>query len=287
MSEEKIINQEQNPQVEEHKEFLENYDIEKAPTTPVECKSWLADGIDKGILVYNGMQGTDASVDAVNKVYKAIEALRDRYNGVVKQEYLKDLKTKPEPLMAAIRSPFYKTVRIKDDPKEDIKTITKEEVERRVNPIDLDKFCGKTTGKDHVWVARMKTLWLAFIARGIFEKLPDDASEETIKKALTDFEDCDFMKEVGNMKAVGVNLTSNTKLETRLSECVAAMIGEEYSPKLKDVRYILQVYTKRSTKKGEENTVVYCKEKPFADIIMDVCRRIVCNIDYKDSYKIK
>lgn len=263
--------------------YIEETAITKVPEKTDEAKIFLINSIDRGVGLYNTMMGTEASADDVNKTFAHIKGLEEKYNSLSKNEKMKDLKGKRNTMMSAIKSPFYPTVRVRNGKKDD-PTIKTENVERRINLIELNKLCGKDgMGKDTSWITKQKGLWLHFIARGIYDKLPDDVGEEIAKKALTDFSDCDFMK---NMKE---ELTSNGKLEIALKQLITAMVGEEFKPKMKDVRYIMQAVCKRSNKAGKENenTITYVKEKGFSDLILDVLRRIVCSVEYKDDYKVK
>lgn len=266
-------------------EFVTTYEPEKAPQKAEEAKVYLVNAIDEGIKLYNSIIGTsEAKAEDTAKVFKGIKALEDKYNTVSKTEYQENKKIAPEgAMMAAIKDPTYPTVRVRNVKSDDgVIRLAAGNVNKTINLISLHKFCGGI-GVDHAWVNGAKKMWLSFVARGVFEKLPDDADEDAIKKALTDFLDCDFMKGIAKAKTAGKNLTSNTKLLENLTELIKRMIGEEYKPLTHDVRYILQAYSMKDRK--EMLSVKYCTEKGFADILLDVCRRIVCNEAYKDNYK--
>lgn len=269
------------------KAYFEKYSTEKTPEATDEAKIYLVTAIEDGVKLYNSLISSDeAKAEDTVKVFKAIKSFEDKYNSLSKDEYMRDKKVAPEgAMMAAIKDPTYAAVRVRNAKDDDGNPkLANDTVNKTINLIALHKFCGGI-GVDTGWVNSAKKLWMLLIARGVFEKLPDDASEETIKNALTSFVDCDFMKTTAKMKALGKSLTSNTKILEKLAELINRMIGEDFKPLTNDVRFILQTYCQKDRR--NEATVKYCTEKGFADILLDVCRRMVCGIQYKDSFKLK
>lgn len=288
--------------------LLAEYEENKKPTGEVETIAWADDGVNKLLSTYNDLKNSDAPADEVGKVYARLTELRDVYNDAVKEKHYKDIKGKSDAMMFAIHNPHYRIIKIKHGSKKDNFKELREMADKRIDLLKLNEMCKGSFGAKQSWVAELHKAWLALLARGKLETLSEEVKPEEIQAvkagkkmsdekakqeilgerfsaALKEFEQCDFVKSVDNKYQMGINLLSNGKLEERLVNTVKAMIGDSeetkpYMPRLRDVRYLLKVYAKRSKKK--ENGIEYIKEKEFADILMDMLRCNVCGIDYED-----
>lgn len=293
--------------------LIQEYALDKKPTGDAEVIAWCSAGFDKILAAYNDVKGTDASAKEVGEVFKHIETLRDEYNKASRDKHYKDIKGKSESMMYAINNPHYKTIKIVHGKKNDNFKELRGEADKRIDLLKVNELCKGTFGAKSSWAAELHKTWLAFLARGVVETVNEEVKPEEIQAvkagkkmsdekakqeivgerfsiALKDFEQCDFVKSIDNKYQRGINLLSNSKLEEFLVNTVKAMIGDseemkQYMPRLRDVRYILKVYAKRSRK--QENGIEYVKEKEFADMIMDILRCKVCGIDYTDIIKIK
>lgn len=292
--------------------LVKEYAPENKPDNEIEAITWSEAGIDKILAAYNELKGTDAPAKELGEVYHRIEALRDIYNQAACEKHMKDVKQQHDGMMWVINNPHYRIIKIKHGKQADDFKEIKEKADRRVDLLKLKKFCGEKFGADATWAAKLHQAWLVFQARGVLDTVSEEVTPEEIKaakvggmsdddakkkvigerfgKALKTFDQCDFVKRIDNMYQGGVSLMSNGRLEEFIVATVKAMIGDseenkKYMPRLKDVRYILKVYTKRSRK--DENTVEYVKEREFSDIIMDILRCRVCGIEYTDRVNVK
>lgn len=291
--------------------LLAEYEENKKPTGEVETIAWADDGVNKLLSTYNDLKNSDAPADEVGKVYARLTELRDVYNDAVKEKHYKDIKGKSDAMMYAIHNPHYRIIKIKHGTKKDNFKELREMADKRIDLLKLNEMCKGSFGAKQSWVAELHKAWLALLARGKLETLKEEVtaaeiqavktanaskkmSDEKAKQevlgerfsaALKEFEQVDFIKKVDNKYQLGIDILSNKKLEELLVSTVKAMVGDgeetkPYMPRLRDVRYLLKVYAKRSKKK--ENGVEYIKEKEFADILMDMLRCNVCGIDYED-----
>lgn len=293
------------------KALMEEFSEAKKPSKSADAMTWCEAGIDKILSAYNDLKGTDAASKDVGEVYARIDALKAAYNESSCVHHMEEIKSQQGSMMYTINHPRYKIVKIKKGTKNSGFKESKDSADRRIDLLKLNEFCGGTAGgfgADMKWVMTMTDTWTTFQAWGVIDGISEEitAAEISATKADSKMSDDDakkqimasriskaltphFGKEYADKVAADGGISNGT-LEKMLRKTVAQMIGsseemKQYMPRMRDVRYILKVYAKRSRK--QENTTEYPKFKEFADMIMDILRNKVCGVEYKDITRTK
>lgn len=293
------------------KALMEEFSEAKKPSKSADAMTWCEAGIDKILSAYNDLKGTDAASKDVGEVYARIDALKVAYNEAACVHHMEEIKGQQNSMMYTINNPHFKIIKVKHGNKKNGFKESKDKADRRVDLLKLQEFCGGTAGgfgADMKWIMTMTDTWIYFQTRGVIDGISEEitAAEISATKADSKMSDDDakkqimasriskaltphFGKEYADKVAADGGISNGT-LEKMLRKTVAQMLGsneemKQYMPRMRDVRYILKVYAKRSKK--EENTVDYTKFREFADMIMDILRNKVCGVEYKDITRTK
>lgn len=216
---------------------------------------------------------------AENETVNAREFLAEAVNGytaIAREECFKALKATDDPMLEAIKQLTFPTIKAVEkkvgEEKEKIPVMSIEDIEKPIDLLRLDKFCGGI-GKDSNWAhIAQKFNYLLTVQKAIDLGLKPN-------EAVKDY----AMSDVARDFDMGKTPTSNTNMLKTLQRVVTAMIGEEYKALSHDVKYLLSVFTKKNNRKVL--TVTCANHKNFTMYIAEVCHRIVTDAKYGVEYK--
>lgn len=192
-----------------------------------------------------------------------------------------------DPMRAACEKLEYATIAVKDE-KTDEDSIPVRRLTSRTRPIDLldlhklakDRGLGGI-GVNHDWNAYVQKLNLLMTVLTAKELgVPADRMKE--------INDSYNMSVIAHSIELGENPTSNTKMLKTLTTVVRAMIGEEYKPISKDVKFVEYAYRKKSRR---ALTITVANHKTMRNLLMEVCNRLITDgvydVDCKEIKKQK
>lgn len=198
------------------------------------------------------------------------------------------LKDKPQPMLEAIKSYGFKTLKHKDSAESGSNIKTREiiEAERQFDLREFDAFCGYKVSADKNWhnfAERMNMLCAIHVANEL--KVDDLAS---IGKSYFISKTKDAIKLAEENSDVA-NPISNTQMLKMLQQVLDKIIYEDnngknkYQAKSQDVAWLLFTYGRKDSK--GRLTLKLADHKQFRKVLADVLHRIVTNTNYKIAYK--
>lgn len=209
------------------------------------------------------------------KIAEAIEEAVNKYTEVSQRECFTALKASADPMLEAVKTLQFDTIRTHDR-KEGESKIPVREIMPSLKYIDLaklHKFVDGGIGVEKDWVHKAEKanqLMTARVAVQLGNK-PDEIWDSY------------YMTDIARKMKLGETPTSDTQILKLLTTVVQAMIGTAYKPLSKDVKYLCFVYSK----KGKAALSVSCaKHNQFRQYLMEICNRIVCDKVYTVDYKI-
>lgn len=200
----------------------------------------------------------------------------DLWNYLKEFEIFETLKKEEDVMLAAVKMYSLPVLRAVDkkDKNSSVTSTALKESEKAIDLGKLYKYCDGI-GKNAEWIDHAERLNL------IMTKW---AAEEV--GSTQDFSDYFYSKTAETFRfGTEAKVTSNTSLLKALKLVVAEMIGEEFNVISYDVNFMKTVFGK----KGKEKlTVTAATHKQMRGILLDICHRIVMNVDaYKVDYKKK
>lgn len=213
--------------------------------------------------------------DVSAKLNDEIEQTVNEYTSIAREECFSALKMTDDPMLEAIKTLTYPSIRAKDtkqgDEKVPVRTI--EDVEKSIDLLKLHKYIGNDgIGKDKEWAYKIEKLNLLM----------------TCQKAVDlginpkDISDSYAMSEISRQIDMGKTPCSKTNILKTVQSIVTAMIGEEYKVTSHDVNFLMSVY---SRKNRAALTVSCANHKYMRQYMAEICHRIVLNKSYAIEYK--
>ena len=199
-----------------------------------------------------------------------------------------DLKTKEKPMLEAIKTYGFKTLKHKDSAESGSTIKTREivEAERQFDLREFDAFCGYTVSANKNWsnfAERMNMLCAIHVANELkVENLAEIGTSYFISKTK------DAIKLAAENAEVA-NPISNTQMLKMLQQVLDKIIYEDndgknkYQAKSQDVAWLLFTYGRKDSK--GRLTLKLADHKQFRKVLADVLHRIVTNTNYKVAYK--
>lgn len=182
-----------------------------------------------------------------------------------------------DPMYEACKILRYPIIRIKDERVEDseqtIRVIV--DAEKQIDLGRLHKFCNPVgIGHDKNWIFKLEKFNMLMTAQvatdlGINPKeINDSYAMSDISKAID----------------LGKNPTSNTNMLKNLTAIIQDMIGPDYKPISRDVKFLQYVYGK----KGKSALSVVCANHRYMrNYVMEICHRLITGKQYDIQYKMK
>jgi len=195
------------------------------------------------------------------------------YTSISRDNCFETLMTAEDPMLAAVKTLEYPTIRIvdkKDENKTPIRSI--EDSSKYIDLLKLHRKVKGGIGKSDNWHLVIEKLNLLMTAQKAIDLGINPKS----------INDSYAMSDLAKAIDLGQNPTSKTKILATVQSVVTAMIGEEYKAKSHDVNFLLSVYSKKSRK---ALTVTCANHKYMRQYMMEICHRIVTNGSYAIDYK--
>jgi hypothetical protein len=194
------------------------------------------------------------------------------------------LRSKSEPMKAAIEQLEIATIKSKENKDKDTGTITYtlEPATKQVDLVAFDEFCQREKldiTPDRLWKYKVEKFCLL-----VTYKVMKDFGLDTKK-----LESTYYISDVANQIDMGKTPTSNTAMLKQLQTIVDAMIyeaeGEKntYKATSHDVKYIVAVMTRRSKSK----VIAAPNPSTMHTLVMDVLNRIITDGAYSVDYVTK
>lgn len=224
------------------------------------------------------------SFSQVGKCKEAFDIAIKEYNELAIIQDFITLRSKSEPMKAAIEQLSIATIESKQnkDKESGIITYTLEPAIKQIDLVAFDEFCER----EKMNIAYKKD-WKYLIEKFcllITYKIMKDLNCDTNK-----LENTYFISDIARQIDLGKTPISNTALLKQLQTIVDAIIYEEengkntYKVTSYDVNYVIATMTRR----GKSGTVVSPKPSTMHMIVMDVLHRIITDGDYKVEYVTK
>lgn len=213
--------------------------------------------------------------DIAVKLNEKIDETVNEYTSIAREECFNALKATEDPMMEAVKTLVYPTIRAKDTKQGDEKIPVRvlEDVEKPIDLLKLHKFVGGDgIGKDENWSHLIEKLNYLLTCR--------KAAELGVKptKIIDNYAMSDIAKKID----MGETPYSKTALLKALQTVVTAMIGAEYKVSSHDVGYLTSVY---SRKNRVALTVSCANHKYMRQYMAEICHRIVLGKSYDLEYK--
>lgn len=218
---------------------------------------------------------TKDSLSAVQEIEDDIAEVIKRYGAVSKDECFSALLRSDDPMLAAVKQLTYRVIKTKDVAIEGSKLKRREivDAEKAIDLRDLHKKAIHGIGKNPQWVYAVEKMNCLMTFR-VCKDLGINP-----KGVKDNYYMSDFAKQID----LGKTPDSNTAVLKLLTQIVAMMIGGEFKPVSKDVKYLDHIYSK----KGKKALAVSCANHGnFTSYIAEICHRIVCNKVYDVEYKV-
>lgn len=255
---------------------------EVSKLSKAECKAFA----HEGSTAYTEMVQEGKFEEAV-KLDELIREAVKRYNAIAQTECFTRLLSTEDPMLEAVKSLVYPTIRVSDGKTKDEAKLPYREIKDSVDNIDLLKLneaAGKAKvngyiGKDPLWEGYVEKFNFHMTARAAKRVIK---TGENLTQVLKSISDTYAMAKIARDIDYGKDPTSNTKLLATFQTVVNAMIGEEYKATSHDVRFLCDVYARKDR---HSLTVLAPKHGIFRSYIAAILHSIVTGEDYSISFK--
>lgn len=222
--------------------------------------------------LYN-KQMMESKLDDAAKTNAEMKKVIDEYTQIQTDDVFIHCRQSDDPMLEACRILRYPIIKIKDGTIEGSELKKREivDAEKQIDLAKLHKFCNGI-GHDQKWIYKLEKFNMLLTAQvatnlGIDPKTVHDSyAMHAISKSI------DF----------GKNPTSNTNILKNLTQLIHDMIGEDYKPISRDVKYLQYIYGK----KGKSALTVVCANHRFMrNYVQEICHRLITNKAYTVDYK--
>lgn len=213
--------------------------------------------------------------DIAVKLNEKIDETVNEYTSIAREECFNALKATEDPMMEAVKTLVYPTIRAKDTKQGDEKIPVRvlEDVEKPIDLLKLHKFIGGDgIGKDSKWAHLIEKLNFMMTC----QKATDLGIDPT------SINDSYAMSDIARQIDMGKTPCSKTNILKTIQSIVTAMIGEEYKATSHDVAFLMSVY---SRKNRAALTVSCANHKYMRQYMAEICHRIVLGKSYAIEYK--
>lgn len=215
------------------------------------------------------------SIKVLNDTKDAIDKSIKNYGTAVKVATFEAILEKDGNIIVNAASLHHFDALSVKDVKDEFGHVSKEISTRmtQIDPLELQKYAGKTIGEDKNWVWTCERLnFRLTLAVGKNLGLTENQLKN-INDSYSFSKLCEDLRNAGNLEDISktADPTSKTQLLKSLNVLVAQMVGKDFKGSSHDVSYLLAT----QTKKGKAAlSVTAATHKAFRMIIMD----ILCNI---------
>lgn len=193
------------------------------------------------------------------------------------QEQMDDVfihcRSSENPMFEACRILTYPIIRVKDVSVDGTELKKREivDADKQIDLAKLHKFCDGI-GHDTSWIFKLEKFNMLLTAQ-VAQNLGIDP--KTVHDSYA-------MNSISKDIDLGKNPTSNTNLLKTLTTIIQAMIGEDYKPISRDVKYLQYIYGK----KGKSALTVVCANHRYMrNYVQEICHRLITDKAYTVDYK--
>lgn len=204
----------------------------------------------------------------------------DQYNDLQEADVLTALYKQDRPLLAAAVALKYPKVGYKDvSVDEDDPNITERQISWKAAYINTEKLHKKGkdgVGQDKTWILAVQKFNFLLTSRKAYQLGIDPAKIDACYSMKKEAKKLEGLK-------TDKNATEQVILED-LDKIVKMMIGDEFSAIIQDVRYLEEVYSRKSTKKALQ--VTCSNHVTMRQHLLDICYRAATGSSYDVDCKL-
>lgn len=218
------------------------------------------------------------TVEEARKFDVELEEIVNIYTGLSKEECYNRCRRAENPLIAAILEFSFPSIREYKKEDKETHTISRSIVdcEKPIDIGDLHKKLGGV-GADKTWLNMAEKFNLYLTLRAA-KRLSDvgvrgKSGVKVYDELINNTADIYNMRKASREVALGVNDLSDDNILEMLDVIVRAMLGEEHTPEMRDVYYLIDVYSQdsRKTKTG----VTAANHRTLRNYLKKVCYRVL------------
>lgn len=215
----------------------------------------------------------DGKYDA--KIEEEIDQAINEYTRIARTVAFDECKASENPMHEACIRLTFETVRAKDVPVEEKSKIKVKEIEPVQKVIDLKKLrkhCDGKLGADIQWIYALEKFNMVLTAQ----------RAKDLGLSPKGISDSYAMADISRQYDLGKNPGAKANMLATLTKIVQMMIGEEYSPDIHDLNFLLSVYSK----KGRRALCVSCaNHNHMRQYAQEICHRILTGEVYDVDFK--
>lgn len=206
----------------------------------------------------------------------------NEYTAEVRKMCFDTCKATKDPMLTAVTMLSFMTIGVKDEKVGEDKIPVRVVIdkERAIDLFKLHKYIDGGIGHDKKWLyiaEKFNALMTVAVAQGIGMKGPTG-------KPITPKEICDSyaMSAIAREIDLGKAPTSDTAMLKQLQFVIAAMIGEDYKVTTHDLKYLKNVYARKSRK---ALSITTANHKYLRGYLAEICHKLVTGKHYDGDWK--
>lgn len=227
----------------------------------------------EGLAELYNKQMLESKFDDASKTDAEMKKAVDEYAQIQMDDVFMHCRASEDPMYEACRILRYPVIKIKDGTVEGSELKRREivDAEKQIDLAKLHKFCNGI-GHDQKWIYKLEKFNMLLTAQ-VASNLGIDPKQ---------VHDSYAMNAISKEIDLGKNPTSNTNLLKTLTSIIHDMIGEEYKPISRDVKYLQYIYGK----KGKSALTVVCANHRYMrNYVQEICHRLITDKAYTVDYK--